>query len=233
MSYGQSWDDSDWTDSIEKAILVQDTFIFNGFRVIDRRPNYQRVLSMDTLYEETYRKIKIESLKSVSDSTIVLKSRKSDFRTYQQYDGHSIKASLGLDTGVLYVGEILETDTIWLDTMVFTVLPLKRLMSYTNLDSICSQKISSDYELFGGLGQGWCNYIVPCKITKFKVDVSGSVNETFEMHGNTYSQDLIDCFKRVKTGDEIYFYDILGKSSKSPKPIAFNHKKMVVKDCSL
>jgi hypothetical protein len=158
-----SWDDSNWTDSIEEAIMVQDTFVFNGFRIVNTRPVYQRVRLLDTLYEEGYRRIRIESIRSSSDSTIILKSHKTDLDIYHQYDGYKIKAKLGLNTATLCVGEVLQTDTAWLDTIVFEVMPLERLISYSNYDSVCIGMLQFNKELFGGLGQGMCTYIVLAK----------------------------------------------------------------------
>lgn len=227
-----SWDDYNWIDSVEMAIMVQDTFVFNGFRVVDRRPVDQRIRPMDTLYEENYTRIRIQSIRNDSDSNIILRSRNTDLEIHHRYYGHEIKARLGLDTAVLYVGETLHTDTIWLDTLVFQVKPLERLTRYSYYDSVCIGMLPINTELFGGLGSGMCAYIVPCKITEFKVRVSGSINEQFEMKSSYYSHELISCFYRMKPGDEIFFFDIRGKSSKTKNPISFKNKKMVAKDCS-
>ena len=71
-----------------------------------------------------------------------------------------------------------------------------------------------------------------CQITEFKVRVSGSINEQFEMNSSHYSQELIACLYRIKPGDKIFFFDIRGKSSKIKHPILFKNKKMVAKDYS-
>jgi hypothetical protein len=98
--------------------MVKDTFIFNGFSVIDERQIERKVRVIDTLVEEYYYPFNIESIKDNSDSTMVLMSRSSDLFIRHNYKGFEIKARQGIETAVLYIGELCSSDTVWLSPLL-------------------------------------------------------------------------------------------------------------------
>ena len=79
LSFGQSWDATEWEKDIKTAVMVEDTFNYNGFRIIERRMSSSRIRPMDTLIEEVYGRLNIESLKNSTDSIIVLRSHSNEF----------------------------------------------------------------------------------------------------------------------------------------------------------
>lgn len=232
VSKGQTWDDSDWTDSFKESNVIHDTVTYDKFRIIESESWNFLLSNLDTIYEENYYPLRIELLKDNSDSNIILKTPTIDFNIYHWYDGFKIKAGLGLNEVVLYIGEVIDCDTVWLDTMVYHVKDQRRFMTFSNFDSICIGQIRLGEQLFGGIGHGLCNYTVPCKITEFKVNLRGSINKTFTMNSCYYSKELTNYVKSLNPGDEIYFYDIFGTTCSSKVPVVFENKNVIVKDCS-
>jgi hypothetical protein len=232
LSYSQTWDAEDWGNDIEKAVMVNDTFNFNGFRIVDERWVDHKFRSLDTLYEEYYRPLHIELVNGNSDSTIVLKSGAEDLYIRRNHKGFEIKAKLGGKTAVLYVGELMNLDTFWLDTLAFKVLPIERLTSFSHLDSICVSMLVHNQELFGGLGRDMCTYHVPCIITAFKIKIKGqNIKAKFIVNGSVLPKEAIESFKKLKTGDVVTFYDINGITRMYQSKIEFEPRRLIIKPC--
>ena len=136
VSKGQTWDDFDWTDSFKESNVIHDTVTYDKFRIIGSESWNFLLSNLDTIYEENYYPLRIELLKDNSDSNIILKTPTIDFNIYHWYDGFKIKAGLGLNEVVLYIGEVIDCDTVWLDTMVYHVKDQRRFMTFSNFDSI-------------------------------------------------------------------------------------------------
>lgn len=233
LSSGQTWDANEWGKDIKTAVMVEDTFNYSGFRIIDRRIEDRKSWSIDTVAEEIWYKLRIELLAENSGSNLVIKSHSNEFDVSNRYDGFEIKARLGLKTATLYVGEVIGFDTVWLDTLVFKIVPLEPLTSLIWKDSVCKEQVTYNQEIFGGLGYGRCNYLVPCKITGFKIKLEGSVNQEFEVVGSRVPKEVINEFHKLRIGDVVTFYDIAGITSKYKTEVNFRSSGLVLKTCNL
>lgn len=233
LSSGQTWDANEWGKDIKTAVMVEDTFNYNGFRIIDRRIEDRKSWSIDTVTEEIWYKLRIELLAENSGSNLVIKSHSNEVDVSHRYDGFQIKAKLGLETATLYVGEVIDVDTVWLDTLVFSVLPQNPMTSLGWQDSICLLQLTFNDEIFGGLGQGMCTYIVPCRVTEFKIKLEGSVNQEFEVVGSRVPKEVINEFHKLMIGDVVTFYDIAGITSKYKTEVKFRSSRLVLKTCDL
>lgn len=231
LSFGQSWDATEWEKDIKTAVMVEDTFNYNGFRIIEWRMSSSRIRPRDTLIEEVYGRLNIESLKNSTDRNIVLRSHSNEFDISHRYDGFEIKPRLGLKTATLYVGEVIGFDTVWLDTLVFNIVSLEPLTSLISKDSVCLRQLTFNQEIFGGLGRGMCTYLVPCRITEFKIRIEGSTNSEFEVIGRRLPSQVLSEFYKLKIGDVLTFYDIVGITNKYKTEVKFSPSRLIIKTC--
>lgn len=72
---------------------------------------------------------------------------------------------------------------------------------------------------------------MPCRITEFKIRIEGSINSEFEVIGRRLPSEVLSEFYKLKNGDVLTFYDIVGITNKYESQVNFKPSRLVIKSC--